>query len=741
MKILRSILFVFVFIILTGGILSADGFIIVRPDPMPQPYQATPFPMQVKYHHVDVQINESSAKTSIDQVFYNPSGMRMEGEYLFPIPKNAVIKKFSMYINGKEMPAELLEAKKARKIYEDIVRQMKDPALLEYQELSLFRVRVYPIEPYSEKRVKISYHEILNKDNGTFEYNYPLNTEKFSSAPLKETVINVELKSKDKIKNVYCPTHDAEIVRKNDHNAKISYEENNSKPDRDFKVYYDTDQSKVGVSVLTFKESGKDGYFFLSATPGINIKGDEIEEKDITFVLDVSGSMAGEKIKQARKSLLFCINNLNKGDRFEIIRFSTEASDLFGKLVEADEKNLKNARQFIQDIQAIGGTNIEEALKMALGIKSGKRPYIIVFMTDGKPTIGETKEEHLLNEIKKVNNNNTRIFTFGIGTEINTHLLDKITETTRAYRTYIAPEEDIEIKISNFYQKIQSPVLSDIKVRFGDNIETFKMYPKDLPDLFKGSSLTLLGRFKGKGNTTVVLTGKLKGKMKEYSFKIDFDDEDQNNLFIPSLWAARRIGYLLDQVRLHGEDKELVDEITMLAREYGIITPYTSYLILEDEEVRVSRNEMDDRDQTLRSMIPESSSFAKKNKMEYMDMKEKSGAGSVQASEEFQEMNKADNVGQARPGRSRLNYKDKSGTMQNVTQMVKNVQGRAFYNSGNQWVDSRVQSTGSQKAIRIKFASKKYFDLLKKNPTTGQLLSLGRNIRFVFKKKLYEIYE
>lgn len=739
----NKILIILGLLILTIGPVCADGFIITKPIHIIVPPQRpfSPFVLEVKYHHVDVSINDQTATTAIDQVFYNPTSRRVEGEYIFPVPKGAAIKKFSMYINGKETPAELLDAKKARKIYEDIVRKMKDPALLEYQEMALFRARIFPIEPYSKKRVKISYHEVLKKDNGTIEYSYPLNTEKFSKAPLKQTRINIKIESSDKIKTVYCPTHDAEIIRKSEKEAQITYEENNTKPDTDFKIYYNTDKSKVGLSLLTYREEDENGFFLMNIAPSLDLKQDDIEEKDITFVLDSSGSMSGDKMKQAKKALFFCINNLNKGDRFQIIRFSTEAEALFSRLMKVDERSLKSARQFIQNMQAMGGTNIEEALSMALGKKNMDRRHIVVFMTDGKPTIGEIKEERLLRTIKKNNRSNVRIFTFGIGAEINTHLLDKITELTKAYRTYIGPQEDIEIKVSNFYQKIQSPMLTDLKIYVKGKVKLLKLYPKDLPDLFKGSSVSVIGRYKRSGNVKVVLEGRLKGKKRKFTYKTRFYKDNQKHDFIPPLWASRRIGYLLDQIRLHGEDKELVDEVTKLAREYGVITPYTSYLILEDEKVRISRNEIDDLDQTL-GAIPASESIRKKSKKEYeMSKDEKSGNSSVRASEEFQALNKAFNFAQTRQGSSRLNYKDKEGKNRNIVQQVKNVQGRAFYNSGKFWVDAKVQRKRNKKVKRIKFASKKYFKLLKKYPEAGQYLSLGQNVRFVHKEKVYEIYE
>ncbi|MDD5066247.1 MAG: VIT and VWA domain-containing protein, partial [bacterium] len=434
----------FILLCLAVQSLKADGLIVI---PRPNPIISTPYPLQVRNHNVKVSIKDLSAETSIDQVFHNPSGARLEGYYLFPVPKGSVLKKFSMYVNGQEVQAELLDAKKARDIYEDIVRKQRDPALLEYNDYDVFKARIFPIEPHEDKRVKISYRQILEKDNDTIEYTYPLNTEKFSSTPLQEVSVHVEIESGGEIKNVYCPSHKTEIIHKTPKKVIVSYEDRNTKPDKDFKIYFQGDnKSRIGVSLLTYKKEGEKGFFFLNASPGLSLKNEEINEKDITFVLDTSGSMAGEKLEQAKKALLFCINNLNKGDQFEIIRFSTETEPLFSKLAPADTESLLKAKEFVKNLKAIGGTAIEDALKQALTMKEkDSRPYMIIFITDGKPTIGETNEDEIVKIVNKANTRMTRIFTFGIGDEINTHLLDKITEFSKAYRTYISPEEDIEI--------------------------------------------------------------------------------------------------------------------------------------------------------------------------------------------------------------------------------------------------------------------------------------------------------
>jgi len=254
-----------------------------------------------------------------------------------------------------------LDADKAKKIYEDIVRQMRDPALLEYIEQNIFKLRIFPVEPKSEKKISISYSQVLESDNNLYEYLYPLNTEKFSAKPLKDVSVKIDLKSNEKIKNIYCPTHEVDIVNKDDNHSVITYEANNVKPDIDFKLYFSKNSSQVGLSLLSYQTGKNDGYFLLSASPSIEIDKNNIENKDITFVLDVSGSMSGEKLEQAKKALLYCVNNLNAGDQFNIVRFSTEAYSLFKTLETAEKKKL--IREKVKLVDEAGEYNIEYYLE------------------------------------------------------------------------------------------------------------------------------------------------------------------------------------------------------------------------------------------------------------------------------------------------------------------------------------------------------------------------------------------
>jgi Ca-activated chloride channel family protein len=476
-------------------------------------------------------------------------------------------------------------------------------------------------------------------------------------------------------------------------------------------------------------------------------------QKDIVFVMDKSGSMSDKKMDQAKKALKFCIENLNQGDRFELIPFSTEASPLFGEVSDFNAENKKKAMERIDALKAIGGTNIDEAMQLALASQKNKseRPFFIIFMTDGKPTIGETQEEALLKKIKEVNKNNVRIFTFGIGTDLNTHLLDKMTEMTRGQRSYVLEDEDIEIKVSDFFEKASSPVLTDVKISFDKSIQITDVYHKELPDIFKGGTLSLMGRYDGSGKSVLTLSGKVNGQEVKYTYELNFEKELTRHNFIPSLWASRAVGYLLDQIRLHGENKELVDEVVRLAKKHGIITPYTSYLILEDEAIAANNNRVRTDDQLLRPRALNAPQIQRDLQLDEVEVTinsksdaSKSGKAGVQASKEMQEMNRAENVGAAKQGEERLVYKDKAGESRNLGESISNVRGRAVYQNNNNWLDANIALNAAEnnnlKTNRIKFNSEAYFKLMQKEGA-NDFLALGKNVRFMLDSEVFEVYE
>ncbi|MDQ3621778.1 MAG: VIT and VWA domain-containing protein [Verrucomicrobiota bacterium] len=727
-----------------------------RPPRPPRPYVFAP--LEVVFHKVDVSIDGQKATTRVEQEFFNPNEAVLEGEYLFPIPKGAHIDKFTMRIGDRDMEAELLDANKARAIYEDIVRKQRDPALLEYTGRNAFRVRIFPIEPRSRKKVTLTYTELLKADAGLVSYLYPLNTEKFSAQPLKTVAIKVSLAQESPLKALYSPTHSVEIRRDGDRRATVGYEASNIRPDQDFQLLYSTAEAELGIHLLTHKTGADEGWFLLLASPGADVmKARETNPKDVVFVLDTSGSMAGKKLEQAKKALSFCIENLNDNDRFEIVRFSTEAELLFEKLQEASRAQRDRALDFIKNLRPIGGTAIADALGRAVKLRpaGGQRPFVVVFLTDGQPTVGETNEDKIAASVApparegETGGAPARIFCFGIGTDINTHLLDKVTERTGAASQYVLPEEDLEVKVSSFFTKIKEPLLTSVKIKFPDSVRTSKLYPSPVPDLFRGDQLMLTGRYSGSGEGVLELEGLLNGEVKRLTQRVKFSDSQWSHEFIPQLWAMRRVGWLLDEIRLRGESRELREEVVELARRYAIVTPYTSYLIVEDEarrNVPLTQRSLQllDRNRGAQAQIAESWSA--------MPQAKAGEVGSFTARSNARLKN-ADALGSSafagRDEAKKAIVASRSGGSAPVTveqldaveQQVRVVNGKSFFQNREQWLDTEAQKQSGGKNVRVQFASEEYFDLLAKNSELAPWLALGANVRFSFSDTLYVIFE
>lgn len=542
-------------------------------------------PLAIKSHRVTVTIRDQVAVTKVEQVFENSTSRDLEATYIFPVPKDASITEFALYIKGERVPGELLPREKAREIYTDIVRRMRDPALLEYMDSQLFQVKVYPVPANGRQKLELQFTQLLPRDGELARYEYPLKTSGEAARTLEDFSVAVDLTAKETLTNIYSPSHKVGVTRKDDHHAVIGFEQDKALLDRDFLLYYAVSAKDLGLNLITYRPSPeKPGYFMMLISPREEMAEEQVLPRDMTFVFDTSGSMQGEKIRQARAVLRYCVQGLKSQDRFNIIAFSTTTAPFREGLVEATEENVKAALAYIETLDARGGTDINSALTQALATKgSTERPATILFLTDGRPTVGVTEPADILKNVQGANKAGTRIFVFGVGDDVNTHLLDKVSEENKGLSDYVRPDEDIEVKVSSLFNKIRRPVLADVKLAV-DKVTIRDQYPTELGDLFAGTELTLLGRYDKPGDALIHLTGTARGEKKSFEYEGTFAEKDVDHQFVAHLWATRKIGYLLDQVRLHGESKELRDEVVALSTEFGIPTPYTSYLALPETE-------------------------------------------------------------------------------------------------------------------------------------------------------------
>ncbi|MGI9252888.1 MAG: VWA domain-containing protein, partial [Thermomicrobiales bacterium] len=482
--------------------------------------------------------------------------------------------------DGKPVDANLMDAEQARVIYQDIVRRMRDPALLEYAGRGLLQARVFPIPPGEDRRIEITYGEILPTEGGLTHYRYGLDTERFSAAPLERASISVAIASDTPLRAIYSPSHSVAIDRTDSTHATVGWEASGVRPDKDFDLYFSASPDPVGAHLISeYDQTAGEGHFLLIASPGIDESAETVA-KDVILILDSSGSMEGDKILQAKQALIGVLDRLGKDDRFAIIEFSTGVRTFANDLSPTSDAS--SALPWLEKLTTTGGTDINRALLEAFAMTQPGRPTMIIFLTDGLPTEGETDTGNILANAAAAAPDNVRLFSFGVGYDVDTMLLDALASEHRGRSAYVAPGEQIDEAVSGFYAGISAPVLSDLAIDWG-GLDVMDLSPDPLPDLFNGSQLIVAGRYVTPGDATITLSGNVNGEQRAYAFPSQTLSADTGDGWIARLWATRRIGYLISQIRLNGENPELVDAIVDLSIRYGIVTPYTSYLLTEDD--------------------------------------------------------------------------------------------------------------------------------------------------------------
>ncbi len=544
---------------------------------------------------IRVRVDGRVAEIEVSEWFVNRGRRLAEGEYLYPLPGEAVFQGFSLYQGETELRGEIMDAERARAIYEEIVRRHADPALIELAGQGLLRARIFPIQPGEERRVRLRYTQVLERAGSALQLQYagavrgsrpgprpgpgpiPLHApdprEQVRASTVRST-FRVEVADGRRFLDPFSPTHTLDVDRRGERLTISIDEEIQGR----LSIFLPLAGEAVGVSVATHRPVGEPGYFMLTLSPDRNAEASE--PRDVTVVLDVSGSMSGEKIEQARQALHHLLGTLSAEDRFRLIAFSSTVRVQSEGWSPSRGAAIERAREWIDDLAADGGTNIGGALAEAFRLESprGRLP-VVLFLTDGLPSVGEESPERLA-EIAERGAGRARVFAFGVGHDVNTLLLDRLGDAGRGDTDYVQPGENVERVISLLASKIRHPVLTDLELS-SRSVRLTEIYPVRLPDVFAGEELVLFGRFEADGRSDVRVRGERSGRRVEYATEVAFPERANGNDYIPRLWASRKLGHLERQIWTEGETAGLVEEIRQVALRYGLPSRYTSYLVEE----------------------------------------------------------------------------------------------------------------------------------------------------------------
>lgn len=684
--------------------------------PTPVPPRPTPVPAdtyKIKSLEVNARLDGSVAQVQVSQSFVNTGSGVMQVAFVFPLPYDGAIDRLTLLVDGKEMPAKLLSKEEARRRYEEIVRKNQDPALLEWLGSGMFQTSVFPVPPGAERKVVLGYTQVCRRDQGVTDFLFPLATAKYTAEAVEKISLRVTIESDAKIKSVYSPTHAVE-VRRESKRATVEYVAKKEVPSSDFRLLCDTHNGKLSAKVLSYRPTTKDdGYFLLLADPQIIDESEKHPAKTVVFVVDRSGSMSGEKIEQAKGAARFFVQNLRKGDLFNVIAYDDRIESFRPELQRYDDKSRAEALGFVESIYAGGSTNINGALTAALDqLKDSSRPNYVLFLTDGLPTTGETNEGKIVANAQSNNRVRARIAAFGVGYDVNARLLDRLVRMNFGRSEYVRPNENIEDRVARLYRRMESPVLTDVKFEFvrdeaktEDGPVVNRAYPRDAFDLFAGEQLVIVGRYKKAGHTEVRVDGKVGADAQQFAFPAELakSSRDDSFAFIEKLWATRRVGEIIDELDLKGKNDELVKELVELSTRHGILTPYTSFLADETVNIHaVTANAARARDE-LKQLEDAAAGIA--------GVAQRAAKGALQSAAQ-----------PAAPtgGAYGNSYIDSRTDRRVEVTTNRNVGNKSFFYREQRWVDSSATDEQIRNAKRFRQFSDEYFELAAKH---GRALS------------------
>ncbi len=535
----------------------------------------------VAYSTIQAVVEAGTALTSVECSLRAPADLDSM-VCVIPFPPEIAVSgvKARLVSDGqsRDLLPVLMTPAKAQTLYETAAKALNRPSVLANSGRQAVCI---PMGRAGKKAVlTVEFRQGILTSSGLSQYVCPTPDTSLSGEPIEKFSFTATLKPADPLRTVLCTTHAVRVERVGLKEARVEARTERYTGSADLVLQFVADPDPMGLRVVSHRtREENEGYFLLVANPTGSEKADAPVPKDLVFVLDTSGSMRGEKMEQARAAIEYCLDNLNEGDRFSLISFGTDVASFRPEAVAATAAAVKQAKAFLDELEPTGRTNIGDALAKGLAGETEKgRMRIMLFLTDGAPTAGELIPDRIIEQATAANRSGTRIYVFGLGTDVDARLLGRIAENAQGVAEFLRPEEEIDVKVAALYNRLSNPMLSDVVIDFG-GLAVSALYPRQVTTLFKGCDLMLFGRYRGGGKHTVTVSGRVAGETRTYRYEVDFPGEEQvRDDYVATLWATRRIGHLMQEIRLNGQNRELVDEIVRLGRQFGIITEYTAFL-------------------------------------------------------------------------------------------------------------------------------------------------------------------
>lgn len=685
------------------------------PPPCPRPCQRPVGDAAVERTRSDVRVElaDRVLRYEVTETFVNRGGRLGEADYIFPLPKGAAFQDLKLSIDGELVAGETMSAERARAIYEEIVRRQRDPALVEWMGYGMLRTRIFPILPGEEKKVVVRFQMVAEREGGALRIDYIRGIRREQERRDGErTSFTLLFPRAAEYGEPYSPTHTLDVAT--DGSRRRVDVRGNA---REVVVLLPVRRaSDAAISVLAHADGRDDGFAMVTLSPPAGLR--RSTPRDLTFVLDVSGSMSGRKMQQARAAGRQLLATLSPEDRFRIIDFSTDVRTFRDDFVPATAENIRAAERYLNSLEPGGSTNIMGALEEALGdrradIEVRPRPLeLVLFMTDGEPTVGERDPARIAGRAGRLRGSK-RIFTFGVGADLSVTLLEQLALEGGGTAHFVRPEENTEHIVSVVAGRLTNPVVTDVRLR-ADGVRLHSMLPASAADLFAGQDLVLFARYDGSGPAKLRFEGRTSAGPVSWEASVSFPERDRDNAFVPRLWATQRVGWLSAEKRRNGGSREIDDEIRELGERYAIPTEFSSYLVLEPGMVAGDAAR-------LQGAMPRAAAAPREEqrRRDFEAAKEASAQRSARSLAAADSLRAAAVEGALGKG-----------------SMTRSVGNRVFFERDGVWTDAAARD--GMRTVRIKAFSAAYFKVLELVPELRETLALGDRVRVAGKGVIIE---